>query len=269
MTDDTEGITASSPSGRFDVVDKIVVVTGGSRGIGYAIAMGFVKAGARVFICSRNAERSEQAVTELSQYGAVTGILADLSMAEGRRKLVDAVAADAPRVDVLINNAGTIWAEPIELYSDAGWSKVYDLNVKGTFFLIREFLPLLRAGATHGKPSRIINIGSVDAFHVPDYDTFAYSGSKAAVHQMSRHLAARLAPEGITVNVIAPGFFLSRMLEDTVAEVGEEAFVGQVPLGRFVTASDMAGAALFLASDAASFITGAILPVDGGLATTS
>ncbi|SHN39570.1 SDR family oxidoreductase [Cryptosporangium aurantiacum] len=243
----------------FDVAGKVVVVTGGSRGIGYAIAESFVAAGARVYISSRRLAATPE---------GCTAIAADLGTVEGCRLLADELGARETRVDVLINNAGALWAEKLDSYPESGWDKVFDLNVKGVFFLTQALLPLLRTAATREDPARVINVGSIDAFHVPDHETYAYSASKAAVHQLSRHLAATLAADSITVNVLAPGRFPSRMLQNTIDAEGAESLLEPIPLQRFAEGADMAGAALYLASRAGAFVTGAVLPVDGGHATT-
>ena len=252
----------------FGVAGKVVLVTGGSRGIGLAIAEGFVKAGARVYICSRKADACDLAAKALSESGECHSLPADLGTVEGCQSLADAIARRESRVDVVVNNAGAIWAETLADYPESGWDKVFDLNVKGSFFLVQALISLLKAAATSEDPARIINVGSIDAFHVPGHETYAYSSSKAAVHQLSRHLAAQLAPFSVTVNVIAPGLFKSKMLTGTLAQRGEEAVLAPIPLKRFVSPSDMAGAAIYLASRAGSYVTGAILPVDGGTATT-
>ncbi|TAM66249.1 MAG: SDR family oxidoreductase [Microbacteriaceae bacterium] len=256
------------PPSLFDVSSKVVLVTGGSRGIGLGIAEGFVEAGARVYICGRDANAGAAAAAQLSRHGFCRSIPANLGTAEGCRTLAVSLAEAETRLDVLVNNAGAVWAAALDDYPESGWDKVFDLNVKGSFFLVQALLPLLRLAATSLDPARIINIGSIDAFHVPHHETYAYSASKAAVHQLSKHLAAQLAPQSITVNVIAPGLFRSKLLEGTVIAQGEEAVLEPVPLKRFVSPSDMAGAAIYLASPAGSFVTGAVLPVDGGLATT-
>jgi NAD(P)-dependent dehydrogenase (short-subunit alcohol dehydrogenase family) len=252
----------------FDVSGKVVLVTGGTRGIGRSIAEGFVRAGARVYVCSRKADACEQTAGELSAVGECHGIAANLGTVDGCRSLADELGRRESRLDVLISNAGAIWAEPLAEYPESGWDKVFDLNVKGSFFLVQALLPLLEAAASREDPARIITVGSIDAFHVPQHETYAYTASKAAVHQLGRHLAKALAPSDITSNVIAPGMFLSKMMEGTVAAKGEESVLERVPLKRFVSPSDMAGTAIFLASRAAACITGAILPVDGGTATT-
>ena len=252
----------------FGIRGKSVVITGGSRGIGEAIAETFVRAGARVYICARRAAEVEETAKRLSAFGICRGISADLSTEVGRKALIAALQQHEGQLDVLINNAGTIWAAPLAEYPEDGWDKVFNLNVKGLFFLIRDLVPMLKASGRHGAPARVINVGSIDAFHVPKHETFAYSSSKAAVHQLSAHLAYRLAPEHVTVNVIAPGLFPSKMLAGTLEDKGEEALTAPIPLKRLTGASDMAGAAIYLASRAGAYVTGAVIPVDGGLATT-
>jgi NAD(P)-dependent dehydrogenase (short-subunit alcohol dehydrogenase family) len=252
----------------FDVRGKTVCVTGGSRGIGYAIAEGFVRGGARVYICGRNAQSCDLAAKALSELGECHSIPANLGSIEGCRSFAVALAEQETKLDVLVNNAGSIWAERIADYPESGWDKVFDVNVKGPFFLVQALLPLIEAAASPANPARIINVGSIDALHVPHHETYAYSSSKAAVHQLSLHLAAQLAPRSVTVNVIAPGMFKSRMLQGTLEARGEEAVLQPVPMKRFAGPPDMAGAAIFLASSAGSYVTGAVLPVDGGTATT-
>jgi NAD(P)-dependent dehydrogenase (short-subunit alcohol dehydrogenase family) len=252
----------------FDVRGKTVLVTGGSRGIGRSIAEGFVKAGARVYVCGRNAQTCDLAAKELSKYGECHAIPAHLGTVDGCRSFAALLGERETKLDVLVNNAGSLWAETLADYPESGWDKVFDINVKGPFFLVQALLPLIEAAASPEDPARIINIGSIDAFHVPHHETYAYTSSKAAVHQLSRHLAAQLAPRSITVNVIAPGMFRSKMLQSTLEARGEDAVLAPVPLKRFARPSDMAGAAIFLASPAGSYMTGAVLPVDGGTATT-
>lgn len=254
----------------FGVAGKTVLVTGGGRGIGESIAEGFVKAGAKVYICSRKPETCEATAARLSEFGTCIAlpVAGDISSAEGRGAIVAAMGAREDKLDILINNAGALWAAPLAEYPESGWDKVFDLNVKGLFFLIRDLVPMLEAAATKAEPSRVINIGSIDGFHIPKHETYAYSSSKAASHQLSIHLADQLAPRNITVNVIAPGMFPSKMMQGTIDRVGEEKVLEKVPMKRLTGADDMAGTAIFLASKAASYITGAVIPVDGGTATT-
>jgi NAD(P)-dependent dehydrogenase (short-subunit alcohol dehydrogenase family) len=251
----------------FGVAGKIVLVTGGSRGIGEAIAESFIEAGAKIYICSRSETACAETAGRLAQKGFCMAIPADLSTDEGRHKLVSELRNREEKLDVLINNAGAIWAAPLAEYPEAGWDKVFNLNVKGLFFLIRELTPMLEKAGSHVNPARIINIGSIDGFHVPKHETYAYSSSKAAIHHLSKHLADQLAPRHITVNVIAPGMFPSKMMQGTLDKQGEEKVVEKVPLKRLTNDVDMAGAAIYFASKASSYVTGAVLPVDGGTAT--
>jgi len=252
----------------FGVADKSVLITGGSRGIGKAIAEAFVKAGARVYVCSRDAESCNQTAQELSAFGSCAALPCNVASADDRRRLVVAFTQREKALNVLINNAGAIWAAPLAEYPESGWDKVFDVNVKGTFFLVKELAPLLAAGATADDPSRIINVGSIDAFHIPSHETYAYTSSKAALHQLTLHLASQLAAQHITANVIAPGMFPSRMMAGTLERKGLEAMVAPIPLKRLTGPADMAGAAIYLASRAGAYVTGAVLPVDGGYATT-
>jgi NAD(P)-dependent dehydrogenase (short-subunit alcohol dehydrogenase family) len=252
----------------FGVAGKNVLVTGASRGIGEAIARGFVRAGARVFICSRSEPDVMAAAERLSAFGSCEATAADLSTDSGRKALAAWLRERTDRLDVLLNNAGAIWAAPLADYPEAGWDKVFNLNVRGLFFLIRDLTPLLEKAASAEDPARIINVGSIDAFHVPKHETYAYSSSKAAMHHLSRHLADQLAKRHVTVNVIAPGMFPSKMMKGTLDRHGEAKVIERVPLKRLTNDDDMAGAALYLASRASSYVTGAVIPVDGGTATT-
>jgi NAD(P)-dependent dehydrogenase (short-subunit alcohol dehydrogenase family) len=255
------------PSELFDVSGKVVVVTGGTRGIGRMIAGGFVAGGATVIVSSRKADACEATAEELSEFGSCTGIPADLSTEDGARVLADAVADLHDHVDVLVNNAGATWGVPLAEHDTASWSRVLDLNVQGVFHTTKFFLPLLRAQGTADAPSRVINIGSIDGIHVPMMETFSYSASKAAVHQLTRHLAKHLAPV-VTVNAVAPGPFESKMMAATLDAFGDQ-IAATAPLKRIGRPDDMAGVALFLASRAGSYVTGTIIPVDGGIATTA
>ena len=249
----------------FDVSGKVVLVTGGSRGIGEMIARGFVDAGAKVYISSRKADVSEQLAAELSQFGECIAIAANLSLESECQRLASEIAAREDHLDVLVNNAGATWGAPMAEYDEAAFERVLALNVKGVFHLTKFLRPLLDAAGTPDSPARVINIGSIDGIHVPLMESYAYSASKAAVHQLTRHLARFLAP-AVTVNAIAPGPFESKMMAATLDAFGEAIAAG-APMKRIGRPSDMAGTAIFLASPAASYITGAIIPVDGGIAT--
>ena len=252
----------------FGVAGKVVLVTGGSRGIGESIAEGFVKAGAKVYLCSRDGAACAEAEARLSTIGPCKGFAADIATPAGRQAIVETMRQHEQKLDVLVNNAGALWAAPLAEYPESGWDKVFNLNVKGLFFLIQTLVPMLEKAATAEDPARIINIGSIDGFHIPKHETYAYSSSKAAAHQLSIHLADQLASRQITVNVIAPGMFPSKMMKGTLDRHGEDKMLEKVPLRRLTNGDDMAGAAIYLASRAASYVTGVVLPVDGGTATT-
>lgn len=261
-------MSATSPINElFSIEGKTALVTGGSRGIGRMIAEGYVRAGARVYIASRKADECEATAAELAKEGTCFALGANVSTEEGCRSLAGAIAGREEKLDVLVNNAGATWGAPLEEFDDAAWNRVLDLNVKGVFHLTKFLLPQLRAASTEDHPSRVINIGSIDGIHVPTLETYSYSASKAAVHQLTRHLAKRLAPQ-ITVNAIAPGPFESKMMAATLEAFGEQ-IAAAAPLRRIGRPDDMAGAAIYLASAASSFVTGAILPVDGGIATVA
>lgn len=252
----------------FGVAGKCVLITGGSRGIGRAMAEAFVKAGARVYVCSRDAESCNKTAQELSAFGSCTPLPCNVASDSDRKRLVTELATREKALNVLINNAGAIWAAPLAEYPESGWDKVFDLNVKGTFFLVKELTPMLEAAGTHDDPARIINVGSIDAFHVPAHETYAYTSSKAALHQLTIHLASQLAGRHITANIIAPGLFPSKMLAGTLERKGVDVIVAPIPMKRLTGPSDMAGAAIYLASRAGAYVTGVVLPVDGGYATT-
>jgi NAD(P)-dependent dehydrogenase (short-subunit alcohol dehydrogenase family) len=251
----------------FDLTGKVAVVTGGTRGIGMMIARGLLEAGASVYISSRKPEACDAAATELGEVGQVTAIPADLSSEAEAVRLAGEVANREPRLHILVNNAGATWGAPLADFPESGWDKVLDLNLKAPFFLTRALLPLLESGGSAEDPARVINVGSIDGIRVPGMPTYSYSASKAGIHQLTRVLARELGPRHITVNAIAPGPFESKMMAATLDAFGEQ-IAAMSPLGRIGRPDDMAGAAVFLSSRAGAYVTGAILPVDGGIATT-
>ncbi len=250
----------------FDVSGKVVLVTGGSRGIGEMIARGFVDGGAKVYISSRKAEVCEALAAELSANGGTCiAIPADLSTEAECQRLAYELGQRENHLDVLVNNAGATWGAPMAETDESAFERVLALNVKGVFHLTKFLRPMLERAGTADSPARVINIGSIDGIHVPIMDTFAYSTSKAAVHQLTRHMAKSMAPT-ITVNAIAPGPFESKMMKATRDAFGDSIAAG-APMKRIGRPDDVAGTAIFLASRASSYITGVILPVDGGIAT--
>ena len=263
---------ALSASSLFSVEGKTVLVTGGSRGIGEMIAAGFLANGARVIISSRKADVCDATAARLAETygGECRSVPADLSTLEGVDVLASAVA-DEPRIDVLVNNAGASWGASVEEFPEVGWDKVMDTNVKGVFFLTQRLLPQLEAGATAEDPSRVINIGSIDGIRTPVFDTWSYGPSKAAVHALTRQMAARLVKRNIVVNAIAPGPFPTWMLSTGVGTGGDvegtdwDAIGATMPRGRVGTPEDVAGTALFLASRAGAFVVGEVIALDGGM----
>jgi NAD(P)-dependent dehydrogenase (short-subunit alcohol dehydrogenase family) len=252
----------------FSVAGKVAVVTGGSRGIGLMIARGLVENGARVYISSRKADACDRVAAELGAHGECVSVPADLSSMDGIERLAAAVAEREERVHVLVNNAGAVWAEPIEQFSEKGWDKVVDLNLKSPFFLTQKLLPQLRAAATADDPARVIHVASIDGLHVNPIDTYSYAASKSGLIHLTRAMARRLSEDDITVNAIAPGPFESKMMEWTLEHHGERIRATN-PRKRIGTPEDMAGVAIYLASRAGAYVNGVVIPVDGGIVAVS
>ncbi len=256
----------------FSVKGKVVVVTGGSRGIGEMLAAGFLANGATVYISSRKANVCDATAERLAgEYGgACTSLPADLSELVGIDDFVSRFQEHESRLDVLINNAGASWGAPLEEFPEIGWDKVMDTNVKGVFFLTQRLLPLLEAAATPDEPARVINIGSIDGLKTPRFDSHSYGPSKAAVHALTRQMAARLVSRNILVNAIAPGPFPTWMLSTGVGTGGDvegtdwDAIGRTMARGRIGTPEDIAGLAIYLASRAGAFTVGDVITCDGG-----
>jgi len=245
----------------FDVKNKIVLVTGGGRGIGLMIAQGFVESGAKVIICGRNLKLCEEAARELTNKGTGScyALEANLSLEKDCKKIAEEVSRRESHLDVLINNAGANWGSPFEDYPDSAWDKVLSLNVKGIFHLTKAMVPLLEKS----QSGRVINIGSIDGLRVPHMETYAYSTSKAAVHHLSKHLALKLSSKNITVNAIAAGAFETKMMKETLDKF-RDVIISRIPLSRIGLPSDIAGTCIFLSSKASSWITGTVITLDGG-----
>ena len=247
----------------FSVDGKTAVVTGGSRGIGKMIAEGYVENGVKTYITARKAEACQQTAEELSKKGECIAFPADLSSKEGRDSFVQELKSRENSLDILVNNAGAAWGATFEEYPDEGYDKVMDINVRAIFMLTRDLMPLLVKDATSENPSRVINIGSIDGLRVSSTDNFAYGASKAAVHFLTKNLAVRFASKGLTVNAIAPGPFESQMMDYMLTNFRDQ-IESKNPMGRIGCPEDMAGLAIYLASEAAKYMTGQVIALDGG-----
>jgi NAD(P)-dependent dehydrogenase (short-subunit alcohol dehydrogenase family) len=251
----------------FNLKGKVALVTGGSRGLGEFVAEGFVKAGVKVYISSRKADVCDATAEALSQHGACVSLPFDLATMAGVEGLAAAVAEREPKLDILINNAGATWGAPLETFPESGWDRVMDLNVKSVFFLTQKLVPLLRAAGAPGAPARVVNIGSIAGFRVGGAN-YSYTASKAAVHHLTRHLAAALAEDHVNVNAIAPGPFETKMMEFALKDdASRRRIETSIPLGRVGGPDDIRGVAAFLCAAASAYITGAVLPLDGGAST--
>ena len=250
----------------FDVSGRTALVTGGSRGIGLMIAEGLVRAGASVIVSSRKTEDLQASAAMLAGLGECQAITGDVSSPQGAAELARATREIHPSLDILVNNAGGVWGAPLEDFPAVGWEKIMHTNVEGIFNLTVELLPALRAAASRQDPARVINIGSIDGLRTPATENYSYSASKAAVHMLTRHLAKRLAAESITVNAIAPGPFESKMMAHFLDNPETREMVeAEVPLGRIGSPDDAAGLTIFLASRAGAYLTGTVIPLDGGI----
>ena len=245
----------------FSLDGKIALVTGGSRGIGRMITEGFIAQGATVYISSRKADVCDAVASELGP--KCISLPADVSTVAGCKTLASAFASAESRLDILVNNAGAAWGMPFEEFSEQGWDKVMDLNLKSPFFLLQALHNLLAAGASPGAPAKVINITSIDGQRLNPWETYSYHASKSALIYLTKRLAARLVSDHINVTSIAPGAFpseMNRAARDNTAEVAKS-----IPSGRVGVAEDMAGAAIFLASRAGEYVVGDTITVDGGL----
>ena len=252
----------------FSVRGKVVVITGGSRGIGEMIARAYVENGAKVYISARNAAVCDGLAAELSKIGTCISIPANLGDMADLARFAAEIAAREPKVHILFNNAGASWGQSFDEFTEAGWDKVMDLNLKSVFFLTQKLVKQLAAAATADDWARVINIGSIDGMHVSPYEAYSYNASKAGVLHMTRMMAKFLAARNIAVNAIAPGYFPSKMtagLNDEIVDLT----MSQTPMRRKGNTDDMAGVALFLGSRASGYLCGSTVTVDGGFATTA
>ena len=248
----------------FSLKDRVALVTGGSRGIGKMIAAGFIAQGAKVYIAARKAEAAEKTAIALSQGGGTcVAIPVDASTVEGAKDLAKRFMAREKKLDILVNNAGAAWLEKFDVFSEKGWDKVVDLNLKTPFFLTQALIGALRAAATKERPAKVINVASIDGIFVNPMETYSYAASKAGLIHLTRRMALRLIDDNINVTAIAPGAFKSDMNVDARDHADEVA--KRIPARRIGTDEDMAGAAIYLASRAGDYVVGATLVVDGGV----
>lgn len=253
----------------FSLKGKVALVTGGTSGIGLMIATGFVKAGAKVYVASRKAGVCKQVANNLDKLakdgGSCIGIAADLGKEGATKVLANEIAQREKRLDILVNNAGTTWGAALADYPDKAWKRIMTLNVQAMFELTRDCLPLLEAAASNERHAKVINLSSVAGMSSGSMSAYAYGPSKAAVNQLTLMLAAEFARKRICVNAIAPGLFPSKMTDFIMPNDDAAQAVGKsIPLGRVGSAEDMQGLSLFLASRAGDYVTGAVIPIDGG-----
>ena len=253
----------------FSLKGKTALVTGAATGIGRMAATALVQAGAHVMIASRKGDACEAVAKQLDELdapGSAEGFAGDVGTEEGVTALAETIKSKTDKLHILINNAGVSWGAPMEEFPYSAWSKVLDVNVTGLAHLTRDMLPLLEAAASDSDPARVINLGSVMGTSPIGDGAYSYSASKAAVHHLTKIFAKELADKRITFNAFAPGPFQSKMTAFATATDEQAAKVGAgVPLGRIGSPDDIAGATLYLCSRGGSYITGAVLPLDGGL----
>lgn len=251
----------------FDIGGKTAVVTGGAKGVGAMISRSLVAAGVRVLVAARDGPENRAFAASLGDVGRCLLIPCDLSTEEGVLAAAGAIQEQADAVHILVNNAGTFTAAAVDAITPAQWDREFAVNLRAPFFLVQALLPQLKAAARVGNPARVINIGSIAALWAKSSSAYAYSAAKGGLHQLTRTLASDLTRQGINVNAIAPGFFPSDMTDGFFTAVpGLEAqMIESIPAQRLGTEADIGGAVIFLASRASAYVSGAILPVEGGL----
>ena len=248
----------------FDLIGRVAIVTGGSRGLGAQIAEALAEAGAHVVLTARKAADLEEAAASLRARGlAASAIAADLGHQGMPASLCEQVLRQHGRIDILVNNAGATWGAPAEDFPQPAWDKVINVNLTALFQLTQV---VAKQAMIPKRAGRILNIASVEGLrghHWTMPPTVAYSASKGAVVNLTRALAAEWGPHGIAVNAIAPGWFPTKMTHGTLAQ-HEAEILSRTPLGRLGGPEDLKGAALLLCSDAGRHISGQILAIDGG-----
>jgi len=250
----------------FDLSGRTALVTGGGRGLGLDLALGLAEAGADLVVASRKLENCERAAEEIAKTGRrASALQVDMTKADDVDRFAEELKSVAPHLDILVNNAGVTWGAPVLDYPMEAWDKVYNVNVRSLFQLSQH----VARGMKERGGGIIINVTSVGGFKgAPDsaQPAIAYNSSKGAVITLTKEMAVKFAPFGIRVNAIAPGPFLTDMMKHVKDHPKAlEQMTGGIPLARTGTRDDLKGVVVFLASAASSYITGHILPVDGGL----
>lgn len=261
------------PHRLFDLSGKTALVTGGATGIGRMASDALAAAGARVLLASRKADACEAAAREINaalQTPRAEGFAGDVASEDGVAALAAAVRERTDALHILVNNAGRSWGAPLETFPYKAWDTVLSLNVTGLFALTQSLAPLLEAAASDDDPARVVNLGSVMGEIAMGERVYSYAASKAAVHHLTRVLAKEWAARRITVNALAPGPFESRMTAFATADPAmAQKVAATVPLGRLGRADDIAGALLYLTGRGGAYLTGAILPLSGGVNVTT
>lgn len=246
----------------FGLQGRVALVTGGSRGIGRMIVEGLLEAGcARVYIAARKKEQVDAAVAELGD--KVIGFCADLSQMDGIQALADEIASREDKLDILVNNAGAAWGQPFDEFTEAGWDRTMDLNLKTPFFLTQKLHGLLKAAATADRPAKVLMIASIDGMKSNPWQTYPYQASKAGLIHLTRRMAAELITDNIVVSGIGPGAYPSDM--NKAARDHTDLVERSIPSGRVGVTEDMAAGAIYLLSRAGDYVVGTTIPIDGGV----
>lgn len=261
-------MSANDPDRLFDIRGKTALVTGGVRGIGLFVAEGLVRSGVKVIVTSRNAAEGEALAARLSEVGECSSLVCDLLAAGAADQLAAAVRARSERLDILVNNSGATYRADIGQFTEAGWDSVMDLNVKSAFFVTQAMAPMLIASGTARDPARVVNMSSIAGVRTYSTGGYSYQASKAALNHLTRALAARLARDHVNVNAVGPGPMAGGMMRRTTEdEAFRQEVESRIPLGRTGDADDLLGVVRFLCAPASAYLTGVLVPLDGGAST--